>query len=58
MTESNIEAVINKCVDDIWEQYDSDKNGKLDLDETRKFVKQTLGEMESGSNSDFSEEDF
>ena len=34
----NIDAVINKCVDDIWAEYDKDGNGNLDKAETKQFV--------------------
>ena len=34
----NIDAVIKKCVDDIWNEYDVDGSGALDKDETKKFV--------------------
>ena len=53
---NKIDEVINKCVADIWTQYDTDGNGTLDKNETKEFVKKTLGEMDS--NDDFSDEDF
>ena len=53
---ADIDAVINKCVDDIWAQYDVDNSGALDRDETKEFVKKTLREMDDTDN--FSEEDF
>ena len=42
---ADIDAVIRKCVDDIWAEYDRDGNGYLDKEETQKFVKNTLREM-------------
>ena len=35
---ADIDAVIRKCVDDIWAEYDKDGSGALDRDETKKFV--------------------
>ena len=55
---ANIDAVIKKCVDDIWNTYDTDGRGTLEKDETREFVKKTLLEMEGKDGSDFSENDF
>ena len=40
-----INAVIAKCVDDIWLDFDNDGNGHLDREETRAFVVATLNEM-------------
>ena len=52
----NIDAVIAKCVDDIWAEYDNDNSGALDKEETKKFVKKTLADMSGGE--EFSDEDF
>ncbi len=38
---ADIDAVINKCVDDIWREYDKDNSGELDREETKKFVGNT-----------------
>ena len=54
----NIDAVIKKCVDDIWAEYDVDGSGALDKDETKKFVKKTLCDMEGSDGGEFSEDDF
>ena len=55
----NIDAVIAKCVDDIWAEYDKDNSGTLDKEETKLFVKKTLVDMSnSESENDFSDEDF
>ena len=40
-----INAVIAKCVDDIWTDFDQDGNGCLDREETKEFVIATLNEM-------------
>ena len=48
--------MIDKCVDDIWDKYDTDRSGALDRDETRKFVQETLSEMKQGG--EFTDEDF
>ena len=53
---SYIKAVIRKCVNDIWSDYDKDGSNKLDRTETRKFVTDILQEM--GDGGKFSEEDF
>merc|ERR1712167_221950 len=53
---ADIDAVIRKCVDDIWAEYDKDNSGSLDKDETKKFVQNTLAEM--NDSGEFSEEDF
>ena len=53
---ADIDAVIRKCVDDIWAEYDKDNSGSLDKDETKKFVQNTLSEM--NDSGEFSEADF
>ncbi len=53
---ADIDAVIRKCVDDIWAEYDKDNSGCLDKEETKAFVKNTLSEM--SDDSEFSEADF
>ena len=53
---SNIDEIIDKTIDDIWDSYDKDKSGFLDKNETKQFVKSTL--MEVGDNGAFSEEEF
>ena len=53
---ADIDAVIKKCVDDIWLEYDKDGSGALDKEETKKFVDNTLSEMPDGGEvmeSDF-----
>ena len=60
MSNQNIDAVIAKCVEDIWAEYDKDNSGTLDKEETKLFVKKTLVDMTSGEGGgdDFSDEDF
>ena len=53
---ADIDAVIRKCVDDIWAEYDKDGSGALDKEETKKFVDNTLSEMDGGA--DVGENDF
>ena len=53
---SEIDAVISKCVDEIWVKYDDDNSGALDKEETKKFVQDTLADMADGAG--FSDEDF
>ena len=53
---SDIDSIIEKCIDDIWKTYDKDNSGFLDKAETKQFVKNTLSEM--GENGEFSEGDF
>ena len=44
------EAMIVKCLDDIWVKYDKDDNGTLDKEETKAFVMEFLSEMKQGGN--------
>ena len=53
---ADMDAVIRKCVDDIWAEYDKDNSGQLDKEETKLFVKNTLSEM--NDSGEFSEADF
>jgi Ca2+-binding EF-hand superfamily protein len=53
---ADIDAVIRKCVDDIWKEYDKDGSGSLDKAETKRFVKNTLKEMDDSAQ--FSDADF
>ena len=54
---TQIDAVIAKCVDDIWAEYDKDNSGALDREETRRFVEATLKEMHQGEEA-VGEDDF
>ena len=53
---SEIDEVIDNCIDDIWSTYDKDNSGYLDKAETRLFIKNTMCEM--GESGEFSEVDF
>ena len=55
-TNAEIDAVIAKCVDEIWSKYDDDGNGFLDKAETKTFVMDTLSDMADGAG--FNDEDF
>ena len=48
--------VISRCVAEIWAVYDDDNSGALDKEETRQFVKETLGDM--GDGKGMSDEEF
>ena len=57
MTETTeIDAVISKCVDEIWSKYDDDESGFLDKAETKRFVMDTLSDMADGAG--FADGDF
>ena len=53
---SEIDSVIEKCVEEIWNKYDDDGNGYLDKEETKHFVKDTLTDMSDGVG--FNDDDF
>ena len=53
---NEIDIVIEKCVEDIWKEYDKDNSGELDKEETKKFVMNTLKEM--SDEGTFSDDDF
>uniref|UniRef100_A0A6C0HGG5 EF-hand domain-containing protein n=1 Tax=viral metagenome TaxID=1070528 RepID=A0A6C0HGG5_9ZZZZ len=53
---SDIDAVINKCVDDIWKEYGKKGSESLSKDDTKKFVMNTLSDMEDVEP--FTEADF
>ena len=38
-------AAIDAVIDDMWEIYDEDKNGSLDFNEVKRFVKDALAQM-------------
>ena len=43
---ADMDAVIGKCVNDIWHDFDANSDGILDKEETKAFVRETLQEME------------
>jgi Ca2+-binding EF-hand superfamily protein len=51
-----VDHIINTVIEEIWDEFDDDGNGTLDVSETHLFVKTTLQEM--GEKPDYSEEDF
>jgi len=53
---SDIDNVINKCVNDIWKEYGKKGSDSLSKDQTRKFVMETLSDMRD--NEAFTEADF
>ena len=53
---ADMDAVIKKCVNDIWHEYDTNNDGILDREETKQFVRATLQEMNDGNQ--FTESDF
>ena len=53
---SDIDMVVAQCVDEIWEVFDTDNSGSLDKDETKRFVKSTLMDMQE--DNPLSDEDF
>ena len=55
---ADIDAVINKCVEDIWAEYDKDNSGALDKEETKKFVDNTLSEMQDNDDNGVNDTDF
>ena len=40
---ADIDAVIRKCVDDIWKEYDKDGSGTLEKEEMAIFIKKVAG---------------
>ena len=52
----DVNQILGKCVDEIWEMFDDDGNGTFDVDETTDFIKHTLTEM--GESPEYSEADF
>ena len=41
----NENNLIQQCIDEIWQEYDKDKNGYLDKEECKKFILSTVDEM-------------
>ena len=53
---ADMDAVITKCVNDIWHDYDTNGDGILDKEETKAFVRETLQDMNDGK--EFREADW
>ena len=51
------EQAIQAVIDQIWDTYDQDNSGALDKEETKKFVKDTLGNL-GGGDGEFSDDAF
>ena len=41
----NIESVIQAIVKDLWNDFDTDRNGTLDREETMEFLRKTIEEI-------------
>ena len=41
----DVNTILRKAIDEIWEMFDDDGNGLFDIDETSSFIKHTLAEM-------------
>ena len=56
---ADVNLVIQRCVDDIWDEYDADRSNTLDKEELKRFVLTTIKEF-SGAESleEFSMDDF
>ena len=52
------EQAIQAVIDQIWDTYDKDKSGELDKEETKAFVKDTLGNLGGGGDDGFSDDAF
>ena len=52
------EEAIRKAVEDCWQEYDSARDGALDKQGTKRFVKAILNEMEQGGGNEMDDVDF
>ena len=52
----DVDTILSKVIDEIWEMFDDDGNGTFDIDETTAFIRHTLSEM--GESPDYNEQDF
>ena len=53
----SVDQALMPTVEDLWKNFDTDGNGYLEKNETKAFVKETLGAAGMGS-SDFTQEQF
>ena len=53
----SVDQTLMPTVEDLWKNYDTDGNGYLDKNETKAFVRETLGAAGMSSN-DFTQEQF
>ena len=49
----DVDTILRKAIDEIWEMFDDDGNGLFDIDETSSFIKHTLTEM--GESPEYAE---
>ena len=42
-----IDDILERCIDDIWAEYDKDGSGQLDREECKDFILSTIREMQS-----------
>ena len=52
-----MDNVIKMCVDAIWDKYDTDLNGSLDKEETKRFVQDTISDV-ADTTQVFNDRDF
>ena len=53
----NIEAVIQAIVKDLWNDFDTDKNGTLDREETMEFLRRTIEEIQESEQANSNQEE-
>ncbi len=41
----DVDHIINKVIEELWDEFEDDGNGTLDLDENKAFVNTNLVEM-------------
>jgi len=47
-TEAGQREALKAAIDNIWDTYDADRSGALDFEETKRFVKDTMGSLGGG----------
>ena len=52
----NVDDLIKSIVDEIWDKYDTDKNGTLEPNEAKEFILTVL--RSTGDNAPLSDDDF
>ena len=52
----DVDTILGKAVDEIWQMFDDDGNGTFDFEETTSFIRHTL--MEMGESPEYLETDF
>ena len=57
--QKEIDDIIAKLIDEIWDKYDIDNSGALDREETKRFVMETLSDLsDDGCVANFSDSEF